>query len=118
MNNADRARELLIEARRRISENQNTFICAAIQEAEEERRDEDRVWGYFDASYALRSWIADMLLPYSTYGHWVRYEHKQLRLGLLVFELNEKEREGRLAWIDWMLEQDLSKIVKKYKPIV
>ncbi len=114
MNNADRARELLIEARKRISENWNTFICAAIQEAEEARRGEDRQWGYFNASYALRLWIADMLLPYSTYDNWVRYEHKQLWLDLLVFELNEKAREGRLAWIEWMLEQDLSRIVRKY----
>ena len=108
MNNADRARELLIEARKSISESRNTFICAAIMDAENDRPDYER------ASLALREWIADMLRPYSTYGHWVRYEHKQLRLGLRVFELNDKAREGRLAWIGWMITQDLGKIVRKY----
>lgn len=115
MNNADRARELLIEARRRIKEIQNTFICAAIQEAEEVRRGEDIEWDYFRASYALRFWIAELLAPYSTYDNWIRREHLPLVQAHGFWEVNEKAREARLAWIDWMLEQDLGKIVNKYK---
>ena len=108
MTDADRARGLLIDARKRISENQNTFICAALMDAENDRPDYER------ASLSLRSWIMYMLTPYSTYDNWIWYEHKQLWLGLLVFELNEKAREGRLAWIGWMITQDLGKIVRKY----
>ncbi len=113
MNNAQRARELLIEARRRIEERQNTFICSALMDAERDR-DEDRQWDYFNASYALRLWIADMLLPYSTYDNWIWQNHRHLMAPLHRLEQLEKLREGRLAWIDWMLEQDLSRIVRKY----
>lgn len=115
MNNEQKARELLIEARRRIEEKQNNFICAAIQEAEEERRDEDRMWEYFDASYALRSWINDMLGPSNTYDIWIWLHHALLMRNMPVWEQREKLRAGRVAWIDWMLTQDLGKIVRKYK---
>lgn len=108
MNNAQRARELLIEARKRISENQHTFICAAILDAENDRDDYER------ASLSLRSWIMYMLTPYTTYDNWVRHEHDSLMRNTPLWERNEKAREGRLAWIEWMLEQDLSRIVRKY----
>ncbi len=108
MNNAQRARELLIEARRRIEEYQNNFICAAILDAENDRD------AYARASLSLREWIMDLLLPYTTYDNWVRHEHDSLMRNTPLRERKEKAREGRLAWIDWMLTQDLSRIVRKY----
>lgn len=108
MNNADRARELLIEARRRISENQNTFICAAILDAENDRD------AYARASLSLREWIMDLLLPYTTYGGWISNTHPKICKRVCGKKYHAKSREGRLAWIDWMLTQDLGKIVRKY----
>ena len=108
MNNADRARELLIEARKRISEKQNTFICSALMDAERDRDDYER------ASLSLREWLMDLLLPYTTYGVWISNTHPKICKRVCVKKYHAKSREGRLAWIDWMLEQDLSRIVRKY----
>lgn len=108
MNNADRARELLIDARRRIEERQNTFICSALMDAEHDRDDYER------ASLSLRSWIMHMLTPYSTYGGWISNTHPKICKRVCGKKYHAKSREGRLAWIDWMLEQDLSRIVRKY----
>lgn len=110
MNNEQIARELLTAARARIEAGSDNFICLAISNLAYRIYDN----GYLDANHALRSWIDDMLMPYDAYDNWIFHNHRHLILRLPLREKREKLRAGRVAWIDWMLTQDLGKIVRKY----
>lgn len=111
MNNEQTARELLTAARARIEAGSDTFICLAIHKLAYRTYDDRPL----DASHALRSWINEMLMPYGAYETWIGHHHRHLMHKVPLHERQMKLRAGRVAWIDWMLTQDLGKIVRKYK---
>lgn len=117
MNDAQRARKLLTYARKHVDRLPVCEICSAIALGVRRTGDDQSR----DVGDALAAWIADMLDGCRFYTGWLRAHHYELYTTTLRESGREFDRQvqrGRLAWIDWMLEQDLSKIVEKYKPIV
>lgn len=99
-------RELLIAARAHIKSRQCRYICLALRHA-----------AYFDfhgvptvyiASERLRTYIMTALgldasgWPIVGLEAWCRVHNHRL-------VSPEKQREARLAWIDWMLEEEETK---------
>lgn len=81
-------REILIAAKKRILTKKNLFVCHAI--------DGCRV-GTQEQKDRLYEWIDKMLGFYTaTYEGWIRRHHPKLEL--------RDTREGRLQWLDWMIE--------------
>lgn len=108
MTEVEIAKRLLRGARRRIEYSEHGLICPALMSAAG-NRDRRRI----AVSFALQRWVSRMLGGRSTYGSWVRDTHPTLFLPAYKNgTLRAKLQEGRLAWIDWMLTQDLDAIVR------
>jgi len=110
--NAEIARELLKGARRRVSVSSGP-ICIAIDYAAANTRGPYRV---MPVARALTTWIADMLDGSLFYTSWLFANHHDLYSNAVKRgDFIDCVRHGRLAWIDWMLKQDLDAVIRKYK---
>lgn len=94
---------ILKKARYYIENGNFCFICNAIVEAGE-------VLGAEKDADVLVAWIGTMLAPSTTYLNWVRANHPRLHHPELFSQLSVKQqakkaKEGRLAWIDWMIQE-------------
>lgn len=91
-----KALRLLQEARGYILSDRSTMICFAIGRAEREL-------GLYGQAQYLSAWIEDMLHPCNTYSQWVLRNHPDLFKATPNRE--EAAKQGRLAWIDWMIKE-------------
>lgn len=109
MTDAKLARLALIAARRRILLRQNSMVCLALQRVAQKHPLRTR------ACNKLQRWISSLLGGLMSYETWISAHHKHLVVQPIPFdEYRNKTRLGRLAWIDWMLTQDLGEVMKKY----
>lgn len=109
MTDAQLARLSLIAARRRLLLRQNTMVCLALQRVAQKHPLRTR------ACNKLQRWIGSLLGGLMSYETWISAHHKHLVVQPIPFEeYRNKTRLGRLAWIDWMLTQDLGEVMKKY----
>lgn len=86
--------EILRAARRRIELYQRDYICYAIN---------DVCMGTVKQKTALMRWVQDMLQGSYTYSSWLRVYHPDIHTQM--FHTKGSFRKGRLAWLDWMIEQ-------------
>lgn len=96
--NKPKAIALLKRARELIKSDQKYLICYAIDRAECETVGNGQ-------SHYLKEWIQSMLGTNYTYSEWVRRTHPHLFEGLTTEQIMKKTKEGRLAWIDWMIQE-------------
>ena len=89
---------LLNRARLLIESDEETLICFAIHKAECLTKGNGQ-------SHYLITWVQDMLGVSATYSWWVRLHHPELFSQLSVKQQAKKAKEGRLAWIDWMIQE-------------
>ena len=109
MTDAQLARLSLIAARRRILLRQNSMVCLALQRVAQKHPLRTR------ACNKLQRWISSLLGGLMSYETWISAHHKHLVVQPIPFEeYRNKTRLGRIAWIDWMLTQDLGEVMKKY----
>ncbi|ARL90977.1 hypothetical protein [Burkholderia pseudomallei] len=85
-------REALKLARERIAEHRDCFICRALDWVEESRPELGA------ACTSLKCYIGRCLRPWNSLGGW------QEKNGL-GFRAGDQRRADRLAWIDWMLDE-------------
>lgn len=110
MSDAEIARAVLIDARRRIENKQNSHICLAIDHV---------IYKHplrANAGYRLKRWISWMLGEHVTYTGWAAAnvpEFKRMN-SASAYPKSRITRITRIAWIDWMLTQDLGEVMKKY----
>jgi hypothetical protein len=85
---------ILRAARKRLGNHQNDWLCSAIEKVGVGTPEQKR---------SLKRWIKHMLGRHLFYGSWVRANHPE------IYErMNANRghfREGRYAWISWMIEQ-------------
>lgn len=106
------ARELLEGARKRVAGHYAFPICGAIACVLQDMKNPLAR----PVAVALSYWIADMLKGRLFYTGWVYANHYELyNAAVKRGDFDACVRRGRLAWIDWMLEQDLAAVVRKYK---
>lgn len=91
-----RALVLLQKARKMIEEDGQSLICFAIDAAENQTTGNGQ-------SYYLKEWVRSMLGPCNTYLVWVKVHHPDLLYAVPFDERFKKAKEGRLAWLDWMI---------------
>jgi hypothetical protein len=109
MTDAQLARLSLIAARRRILLRQNSMVCLALTTVAENHPLRAR------ACYKLKLWINSLLGGLLSYDIWISTHHKHLVAEPIPYgSCLEMTRQGRIAWIDWMLTQDLGEVMKKY----
>lgn len=94
--NRPHALVLLQKARKMIEEDRPSLICSAIDAAENQTTGNGQ-------SYYLKEWVRSMLGPCDTYMVWVKVHHPDLFYAVPCDELYKKAKEGRLAWLDWMI---------------
>lgn len=105
MTDAQLARLSLIAARRLIKSGRYSYICNALESVGSKHP----LRG--GACRSLRRWIGALLGIYMTYDSWIIGNHPNLGE---TRNFADQCRQGRLAWIDWMLTQDLGEVMKKY----
>lgn len=105
MTDAQLARLTLQAARELIKSGQYSYICNALDAVGSKHPLRRR------ASRSLTSWIGVLLGIYMTYDSWIVGNHPNLGE---TRNFADQCRQGRLAWIDWMLTQDLGEVMKKY----
>lgn len=109
---AEIARELLEGARKRVAGHYAFPICGAITCVSKDMKSDLAR----PVAVALSDWIADMLKGNLFYTEWVYANHYDLyNAAVKRGDFDACVRHGRLAWIDWMLEQDLAAVIRKYK---
>lgn len=87
--------EILRHVRKRIAGRRSNMICFAL----------DRVRiGTVEQKTSLKRWIEKMLDGYLTYGAWLHAHHREFSAPLMG-KGNTGRLPGRLAWLDWMIEQ-------------
>lgn len=91
-----RALVLLQKARKFVATGERNLICYALDLAEHLTVGNGQ-------SYYLKKWIHDMLGSCDTYLEWVKVYHPKLFDAVPFDERFKKAKEGRLAWIDWMI---------------
>ena len=89
--------KLLKAAREDIRIGRYTFICQSLGWHR-------TPWNTWHVDY-LQEWVGQMIKPSATYGGWLMLNHRDLATGLTPEQFIEKAREGRLAWIDWMIQE-------------
>ena len=91
--------EILEFSRNSIENNKERYICYAIYFQRK---------GYVDERQYLINWISDMLDNKRTLDSWLFHKHN-IPYGIpYAFRnnmLEEKIRQTRLNWIDWMINQ-------------
>jgi len=86
--------EILKEARRLIVDGQWRWICGAITYCG---------LGTKRQRWLLTAWINQMLGLHAYYDEWLRENHRGAWETLRLH--NNCFREGRLAWLDWMIAE-------------
>lgn len=81
---------ILVEARERIATVQNTYICFAIGNSQGTSANRDQ----------LKMWVSGLLGESSSYSKWMKAHHPKLAAKMTYDDL----LQGRLQWIDWMIE--------------
>jgi hypothetical protein len=88
--------EVLRKVQKLIKNRKESYICYAIT----------TVCGYTPQGGSLKRWVMKMLKGSATYDQWL---HK--RNG--YFPMVGQGRQGRLAWLDWMIEYCEAEEAKK-----
>ena len=84
--------KILRKARELVEDDRFTYLCNAIGEA-------GWLLGQERETDVLVAWVQRMLVPFSTYTTWLRHNHRE------VYDKKGNPKEGRLAWIDWMIKE-------------
>lgn len=93
-----RALALLRKARKFVATEERNLICLALDLAEHHTVGNGQ-------SYYLKAWIHGMLGSCDTYLEWIKVYHPKLFDAVPFDERVKKAKEGRLAWIDWMIQE-------------
>lgn len=89
-------KETLIKVRELIANDKERFICLAITEV---------LGAYHDLNYRQR--IIKQIDFHYTYDDWVDKNFPELQIYKLSREtFNERAKQGRLNWIDYMISQE------------
>jgi len=59
---------------------------------------------YADTNSQLKSWVYSLLEGHSYYGHWL-HRNSSVYGNLTHPEKRRASKNGRLAWIDWMISE-------------
>lgn len=89
-------KEILVAARYRVAKNLDGHICHAIQHAR---------LGTKKQKHDLRAWVMSTLDGPGTYESWVKINHPLLWIDTHWPERVMRLKAGRLAWLDWMIEE-------------
>jgi hypothetical protein len=95
--------DILKEARKHIEQDKYIVLCVAI-------RNSFRYCGVIERHAKLIAWIEKMLGPHFYYSHWLKanhpaFYHKQYRKWKMGGRCGSPWKEGRLAWLDWMIAE-------------
>jgi hypothetical protein len=93
-------RKLLRRALHALQEEQEHYICDAINGAHVPAEDETSVQ---NAKIRLCDFIQTHLFPSATLGGWIVHQSPR---GRHYVPTAEALREARIAWVKWMLEED------------
>lgn len=92
MATADVRVAILRKARQLVEDDRFTYLCNAIGEA-------GWLLGQEREAEVLVAWVQRMLAPFNTYTAWLRRKHPA------VYAREGSAKEGRLAWLDWMIQE-------------
>ena len=92
--------KVLMDARDFLAFGEYHYVCHCFNRL----RVENRITPQDCTKY--RCYIMGMLGVYSTYESWVQHEHTKIYLKSVQSGTKaEDARNGRLAWIDWMISE-------------
>lgn len=94
---------ILRRARELIASRLETHICFALSKAAQEAP--LRCPLAAAQTRVLRMWVEKMLAPNFSYGGGLVRHHEHLLEGLGDNQLAQRRLKGRLAWMDWMIEE-------------
>ena len=80
---------MLRQAREKIENENESFICHAITGENKH------------LVQCLRVWISEMLIPANAYGGWLCQYHPEVFVEMSL----DDRREGRIQWLDWMINE-------------
>lgn len=98
MATADVRVAILRKARALIEDNRFTYLCNAIGEA-------GWLLGQEREAEVLVAWVQRMLVPFNTYNTWLRQKHPTIYDSRKDNLKEGSTKEGRLAWLDWMIQE-------------
>ena len=85
---------LLKKARKLIENNKNIYICFALRDS--------RTYNSSNAEFQIVNFISKSLGDFSTYDGWMAQKHNRIYNRHDYWDVISKQ--GRLQWIDWMIE--------------
>lgn len=94
--------EVLRQIRKRINVQWRGFICIECENVAQAQPE------LVNAATAVRKWVVQMLDGCYTYDTWIRLHHPTLYVegdDCDLRTVHDLAKEGRLAWIDWMIEE-------------
>jgi hypothetical protein len=106
----DIERKILESVRRSIQAKNQTYICYAIDRARVRWNNRQDV---YDAKNRLKNYIHRKLEGNGTLGYWLALKHRHD----MLFMDKGLQREARIAWITWMLGEEILvdvQIAKKF----
>jgi hypothetical protein len=94
--------DFLKEVRRRIEQDKDNALCVAISNTSRHYN--------IKRHNKLIAWIEKMLGNYFYYSHWLKANHpdfyrEQYRKWQMSDRRSSPWKEGRLAWLDWMIAE-------------
>lgn len=92
--------KILIEARQMIEAGRHGCICYCFQELHRSKKID------YATSDMLQDWIIEQIQPHIYFNSWVRANHPAF-YDKIEMDGIRKFREGRLAWLDYLIARQI-----------